>query len=128
MLHNTLFCYITYKSKRNVKMKNKLNEDDELENKIHIAESRFEFYEKPRKSTIVNLTEIELRTLLILIKKEKPKKVLVQHWDLSSDGDYDEYFCPVCELDLGYDSDYECNARPDYCCICGQKLDWGGRK
>lgn len=55
-----------------------------------------------------------------LVDKETPMKPLVKIWDLSLTDEKD-ILCPKCNALFGTTEEYW---ESNYCCDCGQKLDW----
>jgi predicted SprT family Zn-dependent metalloprotease len=72
---------------------------------------------------VENFSTSDVKTLQELVDKETPKKILEvskEEYELSG---Y-KYCCPICGQLVGTITK-DGNIEPDdYCCSCGQKLDW----
>lgn len=64
-----------------------------------------------------------LETLQELVDKATPKKISARIFEYQSDDDF-EILCPNCNEVIMTREEYENYAKPNYCCYCGQSLDW----
>ena len=78
-----------------------------MNNKEALESLKFEVFEEGHCSYI----EQELNIAIEALEKQIPKKLVV--WDNGTQ------HCPYCEHDLTYIS-----SEDEYCCRCGQKIDW----
>lgn len=86
-------------------------------------------WEKPY-ATIEAESEEALEYLEQRIEKQKAKKPLGVDLHGKASGNIHKWVCPICENFLaGWKTANEkFTFLPDYCCVCGQKLDWSDIK
>ena len=76
--------------------------------------------------TIEVATEEDYKFLIECFTKQKAKKPLGVDLHGKASGNIHKWVCPICENFLaGWKTANEkFTFLPDYCCVCGQKIDW----
>ena len=81
--------------------------------------------------TIEVETEEDYKVLLEMLEKQNAKKPLGVDLHGKASGNIHKFVCPICENFLVGRATVDNAIRiflPDYCCVCGQKLDWSDIK
>lgn len=80
--------------------------------------------------TIEVATEEDYKFLIECFTKQKAKKPLGVDLHGKASGNIHKWVCPICDNFLaGWKTANEkFTVLPDYCCVCGQKIDWSDIK